>query len=477
MFLRISGGEADTFSNNKGDPARRAGDAPQEAEHGGVAQAHPQPRIDAERIRSAAALLATLGPYRKGGLFRNVSSLPEETNRHTFGCTRTSNHSREKRNVVSTDHPIDMTEVQANGDAAREARQSMRSARLRLVRAVRHLLPSRVWKRQADWPTIRKLPIIALVPDQSVWFVRMALAFLDHLNRGGQITDQLTGRVVGDPSGLPFNYDHVRGGPLFWLPSLLGTKHLFIGHTVCPGFADIAHRFPWWNQVRFSARGYDYLHEGLDYARTPVDLAPHPYACVDVDAIERAAWTSPQRTAFIYGDPIELAIRRYLRSGSNRQPGCRDSKHIQLTDGRFHDYLIGDALPSYAKYFLSYQAMTIATPGSVRLFSAADLRARSAATLAAILSYMADTVPPASMVLEAVHLARREHLFAVQLTLGHSFDFAQRLSRDQLDEDLRLESLDRRIEPALRAEVCDRLSAFGVDARCFVEAGEKSKAG
>lgn len=331
----------------------------------------------------------------------------------------------------------------------------------------RRLLSGKDKKRQADSRTVRRLPIVGALPDESVWFLRLALAFLDHLNRGGQVTDRLTRCVVGNPSGPPFNFNHVRGGPLFWLPSLLETNYLFVGHTVCPGFERIAGRFPWWREAKFVVPGYDYLHEGLDYARTPVDLAPHPYAALDVDTIERDAWTSAaHRTAFVYCDPIEQAARQYLRSCRHLLPVHHLLDGRRLKEWSFRDYLIERALPAYAKSFISFQAMAAALPGSVRLFPLADLRRQPAQTLAAIVSQINGKACHSPNVAEAAQLARREHLFFVQVALGHSFDHAQRLEPDAVDDEVSLsEQLYKWICPSLRAEVRERLASLGIDIR------------
>jgi hypothetical protein len=49
-------------------------------------------------------------------------------------------------------------------------------------------------------------------------------------------------------------------------------EQLFIGHTVCPGFAATVEDFAWWTKTAFHVPGYDYLHEGLNYAYLLVEL-------------------------------------------------------------------------------------------------------------------------------------------------------------------------------------------------------------
>jgi hypothetical protein len=352
----------------------------------------------------------------------------------------------------------------------------MGAGRPRFAGFGRRLFLGNKGKRQSNPGAVRSLPIVAGLPHGSVWFLRLALAFLDHLARGGHVMDQLTRSVMGDPSGPPFNFNHVRGGPLFWLPGLVDTNYLFVGHTVCPGFARISDRFPSWREVGFVMPGYDYLHEGLDYARTPVDLAPHPYAALDVDIIERDAWTSPKhRAALVHCDPIEQAAQQYLRARGHLLPVHHRLDGKRLAEWSFRDYLLERALPSYAKYILPFQAMAAAMPGSVQLFSLADLRRQPAQILGAIVSQVTGKAPCHRHVAQAAALARREHLFHVQVALGHSFDRAQRLEPGQVDdEDLRSEPLYRRVCPSLRTEVRERLDGLGVDSRCLFDGDERA---
>src|SRR5262249_11964468 len=132
------------------------------------------------------------------------------------------------------------------------------------------------------------LPVIACMPGEDVWFLRFVLSFQAHLAQGGSVGDRLRHRVVGNPAGRPFNFDHLRGGPLLWAPGLFASGHLFIGHSICPGFAKIAGSVPWWRSTSFCAPGYDYFHDGHNYAQVPVDMAPHAYAEVSVRRLEAA---------------------------------------------------------------------------------------------------------------------------------------------------------------------------------------------
>jgi hypothetical protein len=210
------------------------------------------------------------------------------------------------------------------------------------------LLPriSRASRRHAR-QAARVVPIIAGIPGSDVWFIRFALAFLAHLSEGGQVTDRMSQRVVGNPAGRPFNFDHVRGGPLLWAPSLFGPGHVFIGHAVCPGFRKIAAQVPWWDGTEFCAPGFDYFHDGLDYAQVPVDLAPHAYVAVSVADMEAAAWVEPaQRAVLLYPDPVDQAAFYFKYCQTHSKPSHNKLDGRRLTDWAFRDYLFQYALPS-----------------------------------------------------------------------------------------------------------------------------------
>ena len=81
----------------------------------------------------------------------------------------------------------------------------LKDGRLRLMPRMRRASPRQA--RQAA----RIVPVIGCIPGSEVWFFRFALAFLAHLGQGGQIVDRLSGRVVGNAAGRPFNFDHLSG--------------------------------------------------------------------------------------------------------------------------------------------------------------------------------------------------------------------------------------------------------------------------
>lgn len=340
----------------------------------------------------------------------------------------------------------------------------------RLLKSGSFLVPRLRWTspRHAR-RTVTAVPVLACIPGSDVWFLRFALAFLAHLREGGCIADRLHGRIAGNPAGRPFNFHHMTGGPLLWAPSLVRSGHLFIGHATCPGFSKIAATVPWWRDTQFCAPGYDYFREGLNYAQVPVDMAPHAYARVSVSKLDAAAWVRPaQRAVLVYPDPLEQAGayfnygRNHVASAYNTLAGRR------LTEWTFRDYLFQQALPSYAKIFISYQAMASAVPRSVSIVPHAQLLARPASTLASMLSHLADAPQDGPMIEDAVRLARREHLAAVERELGRPLDGTRRRRTRTLaiPEEILLEQRD----PDLRREALAFLASLGVDPRYFAPA-------
>ena len=71
-------------------------------------------------------------------------------------------------------------------------------------------------------------PILSTVPRSGTWFLRYAISFLCHLDRGGRIDDRLTERTLGNPSGPGFDFHSFRGGPLFHVRGTLPDDHLFV---------------------------------------------------------------------------------------------------------------------------------------------------------------------------------------------------------------------------------------------------------
>jgi hypothetical protein len=314
---------------------------------------------------------------------------------------------------------------------------------------------------------VKVLPIIACLPGEDVWFLRLALAFLSHLRQGGHVTDRLTGRLVGNQTGRPFNFDHLRGGPLFWLPGLVGSGHVFIGHTICPGFGRISSEFAWWADTPFCAPGYDYLHDGIDYGHVPVDLAPHAFVPVAVRDIEAAAWAEPrQRAVFVPGDPVNQAAAYFSYCRAHPRPAYRRLDGRPLADWSFRDYLLRHALPSYAKVFVSYQAMARAVPGSIRIVTREALLEQPTATLGSILSHLTGGIPQPTIIAAAVDLARRNHITALELELGRRLD-GSRARHNGAAHAQPQPAVEDASDPGLRHEALALLVSMGVDMACF----------
>jgi hypothetical protein len=313
---------------------------------------------------------------------------------------------------------------------------------------------------------VTTLPVIASIPWSGVWFLRFVLGFLVHLGQGGRITDRVTGKVVGNPDGHELNFDHLSGGPLLWAPRLVGPDHLFIGHAVCPGFARIADRIPWWSGTSFCAPGFDYFHDGTDCGEVPVDLAPHAYAAVSVAAMEAAAWSeAAQRAVLVYPDPIDQAAFYFKYCQGHLHPAHNRLSGRRLADWEFRDYLLEHALPSYAKVFASYQAMAEARPGSVSIVPHRQLLERPARTMASVLSHLAGEQRQWPMIDEAVDLARHEHLVAVQSEMGpidHG-SLLDKLGAGDRYEDIMGEPLD----PRLHSQALALLASRGIDPAHF----------
>lgn len=317
----------------------------------------------------------------------------------------------------------------------------------------------RTSSRYARHP-VKVLPTIACPPGEDVWFLRLAVAFLSHLQQGGCITDRLSGHPVGNEAGRPFNFDHLHGGPLFWAPGLVSSGHLFIGHTACPGFGRISSEFGWWADTPFCTPGYDYLHEGLDYTHVAVDLAPHALASVSVRDVDAAAWTEPrQRAVFVHGDPIKQAVAYFAYCRAHLRPAWRRLDGRPIADWPFRDYLFRHALPSYAKILVSYQAMARAVPGSVSLVTQDALLEHPAGTLSSILSHLAGEPRQATTCAAAIHLARREHIEVLEIELGRRLDGSRNRRNSTMPQSVVEEARD----PGLRREALAALASMGVD--------------
>lgn len=302
------------------------------------------------------------------------------------------------------------------------------------------------------------------MPGEDVWFLRFAVAFLAHLQQGGRLTNALTGRRVGSLKGRAFNFDHLRGGPLFWLPGLVSSGHLFIGHTICPGFGRISEQVGWWADTPFCAPGYDYLHDGGDYHHVPVDLAPHAFASVAVGDVDAAAWTEPrQRAVLVHGDPVKQAVAYFGSYRDHLRPAWRRDDGRPAADRSFRDYLFRHALPSYAKLLVSYQAVARAVPDSVTIVTQDELLEQPAATLSSIVSHLTGTSPQPNFLAAAADLASREHIEALEKELGRRLNGSRGRGTGSVPQSVKEEARDQ----GLRREALALLTSMGVDTAGF----------
>lgn len=323
-------------------------------------------------------------------------------------------------------------------------------------------------------PAIKKLPILATIPRSGTWFLRYAVSFLIHLDRGGRIEDRLTGEVVGRPTGMNFDFHRFRGGPLFHAQHSMPHEHVFIGHTVCPGFADSVNDLGWWARTPFHVPGYDYLHEGLNYAYTPVDLAADvAYTPLSVRAVDQSAAAGRSAPmALVYRNPLAQAASYFRYCVGHPNPAYNTVDGQPLAQVPFRDYLFGSALPSYAKQFISFQAMAAWHRGLVRLVPYECLMAQPVEILADLLNHLQGTARCDWRNLHhAVRLARREHLRAIEAELGRSLDGTRAANISHIPSGRFEETLHNR----LREEVIERLQWMGVDTDLLVWSGADNR--
>jgi len=314
---------------------------------------------------------------------------------------------------------------------------------------------------------MNSLPILSTIPRSGTWFLRYAVSFLTHLDRGGRIDNRLTGRAVGDPAGPPFDFHRFRGGPLFSVRGTLPADHLFVGHTVCPGFAAQAGDIDWWQRTAFHVPGYDYFHEGLNYRYTPVELAPYLYTRVHVPALERSARKGRgQRIVLVYRNPLDQAASYYWYCQNHEEALYNSFRGRPLTTVPFDDYLFESALPSYGKQFISYQLMAARHPDLVRLVSYEDLMDNPVEVMAAILDHLSGTTGERPALADAVRLAHSDHLKLIEKELGRSLDGTRTGPRSHIRQ-AHMRALERRMARPTRDQAIALLGDLGVDIGLF----------
>jgi Sulfotransferase domain len=311
--------------------------------------------------------------------------------------------------------------------------------------------------------TTNDVPILSTVPRSGTWFLRYSISFLCHLDRGGRIDDRLTGRVIGNPSGQHFDFQSFKGGPLFCVQGTMPVDHLFVGHTVCPGFAAMAGEVDWWKRTLFHVPGYDYLHEGMNYRYTPVELARFPYAPIDVSSLERA--TNKRRgpqVVLVHRNPLDQAASYYQYCQTHKNAAYNRLNGRALGSISFDDYLFGSALPSYAKQFISFQIMASRYPRRVRLVSYESLMAEPAEVMMTVLDHLSGRAQLRPALRDAVWLARSEHMKAIERELGRSLD-GTRIGHHSHIRKPEVRQLDIDRQGSRRRRVLNILRQMGVD--------------
>ena len=256
-----------------------------------------------------------------------------------------------------------------------------------------------------------KLPVLSTVPRSGTWFLRYLFSFVCHLEQGGRLDDLLTGEIIGNPQGAAFDFKRSRGGPLFRVAGTLPTEHMFIGHTVCPGFHDSIPTRHWWRQTSFHVPGYDCLHEEKSYRHTPVDLASYDYAPIKVPAMERATRKGRGAPiALVYRNPVDQAFSYFRYCQAHINPAYRLFRGRAIAEMSFREYLFDAALISYARQFISYQLQAARYPDLVKLIPYENLIDRPVETATHLLDHFSGTRREWPMLRAAVRLVRKEHM-------------------------------------------------------------------
>lgn len=306
-----------------------------------------------------------------------------------------------------------------------------------------------------------RLPILTTVPRSGTWFLRFTISFLCHLERGGRIDDRLTGRVVGDPAGQAFDFSGFHGGPLFDTRGVLSDKRLFIGHTACPGFR--GEGFPWWNETRFHVRGYDYFGEGHNYRYTPVELSDDHFSEIAIRALESTAQRGRSGPmALVFRNPVDQAASYYRYCQAHRDPAYRTIAGQPLASLPFDTYLRDFALPSFAKLFASYEAQARRHPGQVLFIPYEHMLQAPESRLTTLLNHLNGRPSAWPWLPDAIALARRDHLRAIELELGRSLDGTR---GDQSSHITRPSSglAEEPVDHGLHQVALARLAAWNID--------------
>lgn len=137
-------------------------------------------------------------------------------------------------------------------------------------------------------------------------------------------------------------------------------------------------------------------------------------------------------------------------------------------DWTFHEYLLKRALPSYAKMFVSFQAMAQAVPGAVHIVAESALRADPARVLSSLLSHLKLDRWQTAQIEAVADLCRREHILVIERELGLSLTGSRgrrRRSTGAVQETVAKAARD----PNLRWEALTSFASMGVNTAFFEE--------
>jgi hypothetical protein len=142
-----------------------------------------------------------------------------------------------------------------------------------------------------------------------------------------------------------------------------------------------------------------------------------------------------------------------------------------MADGRplaglpFRDYLFQFALPSYARQFISFQEMAARHPAHVKLMPYERLAVRPLEAMAGLLDHFAGARRDWPWLADAVWLARRDHMKAIEALLGRSLDGTRREGGSHIRRDPT--KAEGRGDLKLRREALAMLESLGVQTALF----------
>jgi hypothetical protein len=205
----------------------------------------------------------------------------------------------------------------------------------------------------------------------------------------------------------------------------------------------------------------------MNYGHVPVDLGPHAFVSVSVNDVDAAAWNrSEQRVVFVYFDPIEQALAAFNDNQTRLRSAQSQFGERLPADRRFHEYLVQQALPSYAKLFVSYQAMAEAVPGAVLIVAEDPLRAEPSRMLPAVLSHLKLGHWQSALIDAVATLSRREHIVAIEKEFGLRL-ISSRVSRRTVARPMPETVVRAARDPGLRRDAMTLLASMGVNSTYF----------